>query len=76
VARKKTRHPDLFIKVRPLDRVALTKKNPVLPFTGGSVSETWIPLQGHNESPAIGKIDDQFFAADRNLASRWLSIKD
>jgi len=76
VARKKTRHPDVFIKVRPLDRVALTKKNPVLPFTGGSVSETWIPLQRHNESPAIGKIDDQFFAADRNLASRWFSIKD
>jgi len=76
VARKKARHPDVFIKVRPLDRVALTKKNPVLPFTGGSVSETWIPLQRHNESLAIGKIDDQFFAADRNLASRWFSIKD
>src|SRR5207244_6614250 len=29
-----------------------TKKNPVLPFTGGSVRETSIPLQRQHESPA------------------------
>jgi hypothetical protein len=50
---------DVFVELRPFDRVAVTEEFPVVAFVGGCMVQSGIPVEGDRELATIGEVDGE-----------------
>jgi hypothetical protein len=66
----------MFVKIRPLNGIAISQQVPILPLLGRGMQEPGIPLKRDADAPTIVERDNELLFPYSNVNNYWLSLKD